>query len=251
MARARNIKPGFFKNENLVDLPYETRLLFIGLWTLADREGRLEDRPKRIKMEIFPADDVNVDACLDQLQASGFILRYTVGDARYIQVLAFTKHQHPHVKEGASTIPAPGFVPTEEPEAPDEHHASPVQAPDEHHASPSESPLPITENPLPTHTDADAPDAGTGLDYSPDFLAFYTAYPKRVGKGAAWRAWKRIKPTKALQGKMIEAVQAQRNWPQWQRENGKYIPNPATWLNEGRWDDEPPQAASNVRRFVV
>ena len=55
MARARNIKPAFFKNETLVELPVETRLLFIGLWTLADREGRLEDRPKRIKMEIYPA----------------------------------------------------------------------------------------------------------------------------------------------------------------------------------------------------
>ena len=49
MARARNIKPGFFKNEFLAEMPCEVRLLFIGLWTLADREGRLEDRPKRIK----------------------------------------------------------------------------------------------------------------------------------------------------------------------------------------------------------
>ena len=44
MARARNIKPGFFKNELLVGLPYEYRLLFIGLWTIADRDGRFEDR---------------------------------------------------------------------------------------------------------------------------------------------------------------------------------------------------------------
>jgi hypothetical protein len=50
MARARNIKPAFFKNEQLVELGMSTRLLFIGLWCLADREGRLEDRPKRIKM---------------------------------------------------------------------------------------------------------------------------------------------------------------------------------------------------------
>ena len=62
MARARNIKPSFFTNEDLVELPFEDRLLFIGLWTLADREGRLEDRPKRIKMAVFPADNVDVDA---------------------------------------------------------------------------------------------------------------------------------------------------------------------------------------------
>ena len=64
MARARNIKPSFFTNEDLVELPFEDRLLFIGLWTLADREGRLEDRPKRIKMAVFPADNVDVDASL-------------------------------------------------------------------------------------------------------------------------------------------------------------------------------------------
>ncbi|WP_461949107.1 hypothetical protein ACOKPE_14565 [Acinetobacter baumannii] len=49
MARSRNIKPSFFMNEDIIELPYEARLLFIGLWTLADREGRLENRPKKIK----------------------------------------------------------------------------------------------------------------------------------------------------------------------------------------------------------
>ena len=52
--RARNIKPGFFENEELADLPPLTRLLYIGLWLLADREGRLENRPRRIKAQIFP-----------------------------------------------------------------------------------------------------------------------------------------------------------------------------------------------------
>ena len=64
MARARNIKPSFFTNEDLVELSFETRLLFIGLWTLADRAGRLEDRPKRIKMAVFPADSVDVERSL-------------------------------------------------------------------------------------------------------------------------------------------------------------------------------------------
>lgn len=107
MARARNIKPGFFTNEELVELPFATRLLFAGLWTLADREGRMEDRPKKIKMALFPADDVNVDAALADLQAKGFILRYEIEGERYIAILEFKKHQNPHHKEAASTIPAP------------------------------------------------------------------------------------------------------------------------------------------------
>lgn len=107
MARARNIKPGFFKNEVIADLPMFARLLFIGLWCIADREGRLEDRPKRIKMELFPADDVNVDDALDLIAAGGLLIRYEAEGARYIQIVNFTKHQVPHHKEVASEIPAP------------------------------------------------------------------------------------------------------------------------------------------------
>lgn len=107
MARSRNIKPSFFKNEDLIDLQPSDRLLFIGLWTLADREGRLEDRPRRIKIELFPGDDYVVETGLANLQGKGFIERYEVDGEQYIQVEAFTKHQKPHHKEVASEIPAP------------------------------------------------------------------------------------------------------------------------------------------------
>jgi hypothetical protein len=107
MPRARNIKPSFFTNEKLVDLPYEARLMFIGLWTLADRAGRLEDRPKRIKMSLFPADDIDTNKILNMLEKTGFIVRYSFKDEPYIQVVNFVKHQNPHVNERQSTIPAP------------------------------------------------------------------------------------------------------------------------------------------------
>ncbi len=106
MARARNIKPGFFKNEQLADLPFEYRILFQGLWCEADRDGRLEDRPKRIKAEVFPYDAVDVDTGLNALQAAGFIVRYDAGGRRCIEVLNFAKHQNPHKKEAASSLPA-------------------------------------------------------------------------------------------------------------------------------------------------
>ena len=125
MPRARGIKPAFFKNDVLVELDYWIRLLFIGLWTLADRAGRLEDRPKRIKMELFAADDVDIDAGLTALHDSGFILRYEAGGQRFIQVLNFARHQSPHAKEPPSTIPPPA-----------EHRAGPVPAPGEHPLTP-------------------------------------------------------------------------------------------------------------------
>lgn len=109
MARTRNIKPGFFTNEYLSELSPLARLLFIGLWCYADREGRLEDRPKRLKVDILPYDDCDIDELLNALANSPdkFILRYEVDGKRYIQIANFLKHQNPHIKEPASTIPAP------------------------------------------------------------------------------------------------------------------------------------------------
>lgn len=107
MARLRTLKPSFFTNEVLAEIEPLGRLLFQGLWCLADREGRLEDRPRKIKAEVLPYDDCDIDRLLDALAAHGFIRRYQVGEGRYIVVLTFVKHQTPHVREAASTIPEP------------------------------------------------------------------------------------------------------------------------------------------------
>jgi hypothetical protein len=106
MARARSIKPGFFKNEELAELGSDAMLLFAGLWTLADRAGRMEDRPKRIKAEVFPYHDCDVDKLLNSLVRARFIVRYSVNGSRYIAIPTWSKHQNPHVKEAASIIPA-------------------------------------------------------------------------------------------------------------------------------------------------
>jgi hypothetical protein len=100
MARSRNIKPSFFKNENLAECSPLARLLFAGVWCLADREGRLEDRPKRIRAELLPYDDGSVEHLLQELHQAGFILRYEIQEQRFIQVLNFAKHQQPHEHGG-------------------------------------------------------------------------------------------------------------------------------------------------------
>jgi len=106
MARARNIKPALFTNEILgVGHPLCT-LLFQGLWLLADKEGRLEDRPLRIKAEIFPYREADVDAMLHWLAHKGFIVRYSAIGKAFIEVVNFTKHQNPHKNEKDSEIPS-------------------------------------------------------------------------------------------------------------------------------------------------
>ena len=108
MARARNIKPGFFKNEILGVADPLYSLLFEGLWVLADRSGRLEDRPLRIKGEVFPyREGLNVDAMLTWLESNGFIRRYTAQGKKCILVLEFVKHQNPHKNETESELPSP------------------------------------------------------------------------------------------------------------------------------------------------
>jgi hypothetical protein len=106
--RARNIKPGLFKNEVLGAADPLLTLLFEGLWMIADREGRLEDRPLRIKAELFAYREIpDIDGLLTQLESMGFLRRYKVNNARLIQVIKFKEHQSPHHTEKKSQLPAP------------------------------------------------------------------------------------------------------------------------------------------------
>lgn len=242
MARARNIKPSFFTNEDLVDLPFSTRLLFIGLWTLADREGRLEDRPKRIKMAIFPADDVSIESALQELDSAGFLLRYESNGMHCIQIINFSKHQNPHVKEAASTLPAPG-----------EHSARRVPAQDEHYESPADSLIPETLNtetnkPLCASAPAEREKEG---NYPPMFLKFWEAYPRKKAKGDALKTWKKIKPSEHLAETILQAVQRAKTSADWLKDNGQFIPYPASWLNAMGWEDElsAPTSAASPQKF--
>jgi hypothetical protein len=106
MARARNIKPSLFKNELLGQADPLLTILFTSLWCLADKAGRLEDRPLRIKAETFPyRENIDINGYLTELQRLGFILRYKVSNEYFIQVAKFSKHQTPHSTEKASVIP--------------------------------------------------------------------------------------------------------------------------------------------------
>src|SRR5690554_2638533 len=106
MASSRNIKPALLKNELLGVADPLITILFISLWMLADRDGRLEDRPLRIKAETFPyRENVDVNGYLTELQRLKFIRRYVVDSKPYIQVVNFHKHQTPHKTERPSGIP--------------------------------------------------------------------------------------------------------------------------------------------------
>lgn len=109
--RIRSIKPGVHLNEVLWDLEQETGLPifrgFTGLWSAADREGRFEWRPRKLKSAILPYWEGDFSRVLDALTSRGFLVRYAILGVEYGVVARFKQHQSINHKEQPSTLPAP------------------------------------------------------------------------------------------------------------------------------------------------
>jgi hypothetical protein len=117
MARIRTIKPEFFTDEELGQLSPAIRLLFIALWTEADKAGRLKDRPKTLKARCVPFDHMDIDKALGTLADGKFIVRYEAEGEAYIQIRTWNEHQRPHHTERESVIPerVNGYLTVKEP----------------------------------------------------------------------------------------------------------------------------------------
>ena len=134
MSRIRTIKPEFFRHEGLFDAEIETglplRVAFAGLWTAADREGRFRWRPRQLKLDVMPFDQVDFGTVLDALVEHGFVARYTSGDGVDLGFIpSWAKHQVINNRESSSVLPAP----------PDDH-ASATRAPRVSHACATRQP---------------------------------------------------------------------------------------------------------------
>ena len=82
-----------------------------------------------------------------------------------------------------------------------------------------------------------------------EFESFWAAYPKKVGKKAARDAWKHAKDKPSL-ADILQAIDKARKSDTWRKDNGQFIPNPSTWLNQGRWDDEPAPVLEAARGLL-
>lgn len=105
MARIRTIKPEFFTSEDIVSLTPLARLFYVSLWCEADREGRLEWKPRTLKLRYLPADDCSIEALGQELIDEGLIVLYEVDGKTYAEIPGFKKHQVINNRESASTIP--------------------------------------------------------------------------------------------------------------------------------------------------
>lgn len=229
MARIRTIKPQFFKNEGLAELPMVCRVLYIGIWTQADREGRLEDRPKRLKAEIFPYDNVNVDELLSKLQSAGFIVRYEFGDLKLIYVNNFLKHQCPNQKEPKSELPAPEI---------EKHHESTVQAQYKDDTGTcgtgkEGNGKEEQEQEMNAESVRTELDDGVTLEVYPTLNDFWDEYDKKVGdKQKIKKKWEGL--SQSDREKIMDYIP---NYKLSQPDK-QYRKNPETFLNNKGWNDE-------------
>ena len=211
MARIRTIKPEFFTSEDIVALTPLARLLYVALWCEADREGRLVWKPLTFKMRYFPADgcDVN-DLCAEVIDRKLVVL-YGNGCA-YIP--SFKAHQHLNPRESVSQLPEPDI-------------------------SPSRSRGVTTRKPRVPDAQGGREGKGRSSDASPvasAFVTFWETYPKKVARPVAEKAFDKVN-AEAVLDTILANIESRKACYDWQKENGKYVPDPATYLNQRRWED--------------
>ena len=270
VGRIRTIKPEFFRHLELYQAEVETglplRVAYAGLWTVADREGRFRWQPEVLKLDVLPFDDIDFSRVLDALLTRGFLVKYEYSGKRYGAIPTFKDHQFINNKELPSNIPAP-----------DEHseiidnftrdsrviHAWSTRLYAKEGEREREKEKEI--NP-PTPQQGGDTVSKSSLKKSASltkaqeslFDRFWEAYPKKLSKGQAEKAWKSIKPDEQLVATMIATIERAMTLDDWMRDGGKFIPYPATWLTSKRWLDEPdlkmelafdPNAHSRIEMF--
>jgi len=238
MARSRNIKPSLFKNELLGVADPMLTILFSGLWCLADRAGRLEDRPLRIKAEIFPyRENTNINVYLTELERLGFIHRYSVDGLNIIQVVNFDKHQNPHKTERPSELPEYSLE-SDSCEITVKHTLNDVEIteaagliPDSLNLIP-DSRFPITDTPAKAVVI--------------DFDLFWNIYPKKIGREESRKAWKKLKPNQSL----FDLIKTHLSYA-YIATDKQFIPNGSTYLNQKRWTDEVITTAKPINNLAA
>lgn len=228
MARARNIKPSFFQNEDLAEVPPEGQLLFIGMWMLCDRDGKMEWRPKRVRAALFPytGAEVDVQGLAAELHRRGFIVLYTVNNVDYLKVVNFTKHQHPHQNEKSENLPEP-----------DEANnlfnigsgATLVKSP-----SPPVSARPLKESLLRKDDTLKPPSGETMFEEVWKEVWARDPREKKQPKAAALKAYLTVIKKGIPHAEVVEAVKRRLGVD---KEGTEYAPHLSTWLNQMRWRD--------------
>lgn len=260
MARARNIKPGFFLNDDLADIEPLGRLLFIGMWTIADYKGDFEWREKRIKAQLLPYDNCDIKKLAINLDQSGFIRFYSNEDKLYCRVVEFCTHQNPHKNERdkGSEIPAfnektrqvidfKGLTINRDLSGLKRNGSASDRADSLNLIPDSFTLIPETGFPNPETLNAyDALKNGkdivsdeTGVCLTP-FEKFWNAYGKKDKRRECEKKWKTKKLDAVVDMLIADVKNRDANCYKWRIENGirQYKSGPLPYLNGELWNDD-------------
>ena len=217
MPRIRTVKPEFWTDPVMVQLTPLARLFYIGTWNFAMcDQGHLEDDPMRLKLQILPAENVDVSDLIDALVGSGRLARIEVNGEPFLHIKNLAEHQK---VDGRWTPRCPACA----------HQASPKLT-ETHRASPKHTAVREGKG-----KESKGKDTAAAAAEPETFAAWWDDYPKKIGKGQAVKAYKAA--LKKADADMILAG-LRRHLPLWERTERQFIPNPSTWLNGERWDDE-------------
>lgn len=191
------------------------QVLFPLIVANTDDFGRMAGDAFTIKNVVLPSSrrlESDFERALVAMHDVGLIVRYTVDDEIVLQVNKFDEHQTGLTKRTHSKFP-------EIPENP---------------GTPLNLPLNLTEQ---NRREQKGKEQNPALG-ADGFDRFWAAYPKKKAKDDARKAWAKRNPDESLLAVMLRALGRQQQSPDWQKESGRYVPFPATWLNAGRWTDE-------------
>lgn len=224
MARIRTIKPEFPQSESMGQCTRDARLTFLLLFTMADDSGRLRGNSRMLASLLFPYDDdakKHIDSWLVELEKVGCIQRYQVDGDSYLAIHKWSQHQK-------IDKPTPSRIPP--PIESSRDFANPTEVVERLLSFPSADRNGMEWNGEEGKISAAAP----AVD---NFETFWKAYPKKKAKDDALKAFNKRKVDKQLLDSMLAAIATQARSDDWIKDGGKFIPYPATWLNDGRWQD--------------
>jgi len=184
----------------------------------------------------IPGPSALIDSKLGVKHPQGIRIKGTKGRIEWLSKLRAAGHLGAkHGKKGGRPRKTPTGVITNRIEKPLEGLSQkPLPAP---------ALVPVQDQDQPPPTPPSRTKRAGGSVCPADFAQFWEVYPRKVKKADAVKAWTKIAPDPPLFARIIAAVTAQKSWDEWTRDDGRYIPHPATWLNAQQWDDEPPQVA--------
>jgi hypothetical protein len=234
----RYLKPGIRDSEAIDRLSPLAETLFYRLLVTVDDFGRFDGRASMVKAQCFPVkDSVTAKKCdelLKELTDSGLIVVYVVDGKPYMQMQKWDNQ--PRSKE--SKFPAPADTC--------------IQA--YTYVCKPRTLLPVTVTVTGTETKTETETVTVSRErVDGAFAQFWMAYPKKVGKGSAEKAWKSIKVPLSTVGLILDALSWQTESEQWRKSGGQFIPNPTTYLNQRRWEDEKveDQNQSQISRLMA